>query len=341
MKRLIPSFNTRSGRLGLSLLAGLALSLSSCAKREIPASDVLATVGAVQIRTADFQREVERRRAAGQPVPDKQVLLQEMVSTEALLQRAQSVGLDNDPEVRREINNLLIGKLLDRELMPQVDAISVSTEEVKADYEQHIEQYTHPAMVRLALLFEEKTPLMSEAKHSELRERMTEARRLVLATPRDGVGPAMKGFGSLAIDYSEDQASRYRGGDIGWLDAARLDSRWPRTVLEKGCALETGQVSDLIETDAGFYLVMKTDERASCTDPLSKVEASLRQSLLVQKRRDCKEAFRQESARLAGAQVNSQTLAAVEMPARVTRVAQREHSPSAALPGAQVLSHEE
>jgi parvulin-like peptidyl-prolyl isomerase len=158
------------------------------------------------------------------------------------------------------------------------------------------------------MLYVECDPRASEARRREARGRIDEARG------RASVFASQNGFGQLAIDYSEDQASRYRGGDLGWIDAASIPPRLPKTVVQTGLDLPQGQLSEIIETEKGFYLVMKTDSRGQTTTPMAKVESSLKQSLLGKKRRALEEAFRQEIARIVGVQMNHAALAAVELP---------------------------
>ena len=317
------------------------LALTSCSRKE--SSPTLATVGERKITVADFQREVERRVTARRPLPAKEALLQEMVAYEAFLQRAHRARLADDPQIQHEINNLLIAKIQERELAARVAVLSVSAAEVQAEYEQNLAKYTQPAKARLAILFQETSPTTSEAKRSELRARLDEARRKLLENPAPGGrGPAASGFGALAIEYSQDQTSRYRGGDIGWLDVpARtgmtatsqpIPSRWPREVLEAGFALEKGRVSDLIETDRGLYLVMKTDFRESVARPLAEMAATLEKSLLGKKRHEAEEAFRQETLRLAGAHINQAALASVKLSLPEAAVAQHHKSGPPGLP---------
>ena len=283
--------------------------LTSCSKQAPPS--YLAKVGSREIRADDLRGEAERRRNNRKPVPAKDALLEEMVKYAAVLERARGMGLHEDPQVRREMNNLLVGKFLERELAPRLNAVEVSADEIKAEYERNIANYQQAAKARLALLYVECEPNSSEARRQEALSRIHEARQK--AASRDG-------FGQLAIDYSEDQASRYRGGDIGWVDAASAPARLPKAVVQSGLELPQGQLSEVIETEKGFYLVMKTDSRGQTTTTLAKVESSLRISLLGKKRRAAEEAFRQEVARIVGVQVNQAALANVELPKENTKV---------------------
>ncbi len=299
-------------RVLLLLATGLALALASCSKA--PGPTVLARVGDRQITVDDFRSEVERRIKARRTLPDKETLLQEMVEYEALAQRARKSGLLEDPQVQREINNLLIGKLQDRDLATRLAALEVSERDVQAEYEKNLAKYTRPAKVRLALLFLEANSKMSEMKRREVRSRMEDARARFLENPvRETRGAVIGGFGPLAIEYSDEQTSRYRGGDLGWLDDGNYAYRWPRAVLETGYTLPKHELSEVIETEQGYYLVMKTDFRDGHTTPLAEVAAAIRQSLLVRGRQELNEAFRQESLRMAAARTDQAALKSVEM----------------------------
>jgi parvulin-like peptidyl-prolyl isomerase len=131
--------------------------------------------------------------------------------------------------------------------------------------------------------------------------------------PHGGRGAAAGGFGALSIDYSDDQASRYRGGDIGWMDPGKLSSRYPRKVMELGDALEKGKMSEVIEVEGGLYVVMKTDARDASVMSLQKVEPALRQDLLQKKRCDLEAAYRKESTQWAEVSINREALASVKL----------------------------
>jgi hypothetical protein len=59
-------------------------------------------------------------------------------------------------------------------------------------------------------------------------------------------------FRDLAAQYSEDTTSSSIGGALG-VRSALLLSHWPE-VLDALAATETGQISDIVETEAGFHI---------------------------------------------------------------------------------------
>jgi parvulin-like peptidyl-prolyl isomerase len=122
---------------------------------------------------------------------------------------------------------------------------------------------------------------------AEIAARAGEAHQQALALPA-----AEKGFGQVAADFSEDQATRYRGGDAGWFTGDFLVERWPKEVLAAGLALaNVGDVSEIIHAADGFYFVKKMDARPSVVAPLAQVQGGIERRLLVAKREQMEKEF--------------------------------------------------
>jgi peptidyl-prolyl cis-trans isomerase C len=326
--------------VGGSLLIVAASCLVSCQKPdETAAVLVLAEVGDRSITATDMKAEADRRIKARQAVPEKSALLSEMVNHAAMLQRARAAGLEQDPEVRRRLETVLLAELIERELTPRMEAVGVSPEEIKAEYDRELGRYTHPEQARFALLHLEVGEKASEAKRAEQRTRMEEARRKALEQPADtGRTRGVRAFGSLSVEYSDDPLTRYRGGDVGWLQRGQ-PVRYPTEVIEAGWALPVGTVSEIVEAPDGLYVVLKTDARPSTVTPLESVSGALRQQLLVRKRQEVEEAFRKEILAAAAPRIHTHALASVELPQTDTLVARNGAAQPPAAPGGTPVPH--
>ena len=251
--------------------------------------ELLATVGPRQIRTGDFVREISRRGGSRQELLDRPALLHEMIVREALLVRARAAGLEEDPDFIRERQSLLIGCLRRRELEPRLANVAVSDLDIQADYERDQAPFSQPARRRLAILFVATNPQMAPEARARCQARIDEARRKVLAQAETA---AAKGFGALAVEYSEDQTTRYKGGDLGWVEDGRDLGGYGPEVVKAGFALaKVGDVSDIIATDRGLYLVRLADQRPPQTSPLEDVRERIRHLLLRDKQRQLEKAF--------------------------------------------------
>jgi peptidyl-prolyl cis-trans isomerase C len=301
--------------------------LNGCSPKR--AGEVLARVGDTVITTEDFKQEVQWRVAHNAALPEKGALLDEMVSRELALQKAKALGLEKSFDVQRTYQEMLVGELKDRELMPKVEAATVSSQEIQEAYTRDIAKYTNPAKSRLALIYIKINSKMTAEQKATAEARMTEA-----ANRAKGLTDASHGFGSVAMDFSEDQASRYRGGDVGWVDEGEPVYRWPKEVVAAGLGLEVvGEISPTIRTSNGLYLVMKTDVRDKAVMPLAKVSASIQRRLIVEKKQQIEQSFATNLR--AATPVHTDPVALLQVDYPTTKVAQVEEKLPPALPRSQ------
>lgn len=300
---------------------------------------VLAKAGDEVITADDFQQEVQRRIARNLVVPEKAVLLEEMLVRLAAVARAKQLKLHEDAATRHEMDNVLIAKLRAQELEAKINALVVSDDELKAAFDAAAGSLARPAKVRLALLHLQSDGKMSEATRAELRARMEDGLKKTAEHPAEGGrGAAATGFGAVAVEYSDDQSSRYRGGDIGWLDEGNYSYRWPRPVLEAGYALEKGASSGIIETDTGLFVVMKTDLRDGSAASFEEAKGALRRDLLAKARAAIEADFLAVNRQLTGAEIRADVLATITLPATTAPPAPAAGITPPALPGMNPIS---
>ncbi len=251
-----------------------------------PDPELLARIGSREIRLPEF-RDAMARRAVGDDPGAREALLEELIRSASLVEKARQLGLDQDPGLRRSWENMLVAKLRETGLEPLMTKAAPTPDQIKARYETNQAAYSEPAMRRGAMLFLEVPAKASAEQKARTRARLEEARAKALSLTN---GRAIPGFGALAVEYSEDQPTRYRGGDIGWVRAGRGDSRFDPAVLEALFGLQDpGTVSGVIDTPRGLYLVRLAEVRPARVKALPEVRPSLEHALLVENRRRIEE----------------------------------------------------
>jgi hypothetical protein len=264
------------GLLAVLLLAG-------CGKKEsAPDANVLAQGEGWFVRADDFRHWWSTRPGPTDSPQARTEALDRLVERATLAAAARKAGLERDPETLAQIESLLIARLQEVRLAPQLAAVKVSDEEVRARYDAQRESaFTQPATVRVALLWfntRGQQPLVDR-----YRPRLEQIRAEVIAGGDQF--PAAAGFGPLAVGNTEHRASRLNGGDLGWLDVSPGSDPWRKTVLDLASTLKNpGDLSEITAGSDGLFLVRLVERRAAAVKPFESVSAEIRRSLVDQQR---------------------------------------------------------
>ncbi|UCF68219.1 MAG: peptidyl-prolyl cis-trans isomerase [Acidobacteriota bacterium] len=251
----------------------------------------VAVVDGEPITAAELRHEMKLRcRAAHETCATSRAwtdLLNEMVAFELLLAHARRAGTDRDPEVRRTIERLIVGRFKQDRIERRLEAVSVSDEEIEDYYDAHRDAFTIPERRRVAMIAIDLPAGASEQRLGELRERAEQARAAALE-----LGEEIPGFGSLARQVSDDPVSRHLGGDVGWIARGQDSYRWPQSVVEAMFALaDAGEISPLVETERAFCLLRLIEREPATLQPLEPLRANIRHRLLQEKKRHIERDF--------------------------------------------------
>jgi len=123
---------------------------------------------------------------------------------------------------------------------------SFPEEELRAFYDARHDLFTQPNRFRVSHLLlaahEETAPEVVEAKAKAIEE-------LALRLSRGGP------LSALAAEVSEDEASKPRGGDLGFFSAARISPEF----FAEAEKLKVGQTSKPFQSHMGFHIVQLTE----------------------------------------------------------------------------------
>lgn len=270
-------------RKSIGWFCTVGLVIAGCHRTPPDDPSLLATIGTREVRVADFQEWLQRQPNRS-PVPPKETLFNEFLDHVALVEHCKSLGLEKDPTVRKSYENLLISRLRATQLEPQLTNSMPSRAQIEEHYQTNLVAFTEPAKRHGAVLFLEVPGKASDERRSQIRKRVEEGRAKALELVRQN--PNTRGFGAIAIEYSEDQPTRYRGGDFGWIeDGKRGHSAYDPAVMDALFALEKpGDISPVLESPRGYAVVRLLELREKQAKPLASVEAIIQHKLLMTNR---------------------------------------------------------
>jgi peptidyl-prolyl cis-trans isomerase SurA len=315
----VPAPSARRFRALRACLPPLVLSLAACGwlRPAPPPSGVLALVNGRPVTESELDRLYASQTAgAAVPLPPEQslqlrlTLLNQLIDRHILLQYAAQLGITANPAqvarqvavdlarqppppaaaLRRQVaDNLVIDQLMQREVDRKV---KVTDAQIAAFYRQNQASFhfperqfhvleivvtPHPGAVTNLAEDKAATPAAARKKIAMLRQR--------LAHGAD--------FATLAEEYSEDPATASSGGDLGLISQSVLMSQTQARLRDAILALRPGQISPVIQTPQGYYLLKLVGIVPAGLRPLSdpQVRQSIRDLLVSSRRQVLQTAF--------------------------------------------------
>jgi len=140
-------------------------------------------------------------------------------------------------------NDLIKMRIMQREIRPRV---SVTNDEIGAFYQEHRDEYEGKLRVRLLMI---ALPVPNNSSPAVKEEQRIKA-QTVLQRIRAG-----EPFEALANEFATGPART--GGDIGYVEKGSMSP----AIEEVAFGLKPGEISDVIETPQGFYIIRALDRR--------------------------------------------------------------------------------
>ena len=268
---------------------------------KLTATDI-ARVGQVVISGPAFEQEWQRRTG----VRTREELLQELIRFESILARARAAGVDRDPEMVAAFNRLVGGKFQEDQLRHRgLDSTALSGEEIEVWYQSHLHRFTTPKQLRAAVIHCKASAKASAEKREELRQQAEALWNQARKTNEAG-------FRQLALRHSDDQATRYAGGNTGWFTPGQNDSSLESEVMRAASALaRPGDFAPLVETAQGFYIVKLVDARPESRRPLEQVRDGIEYQLRAEKAERLRQDFIREMQAGLPIEINRAALDAI------------------------------
>lgn len=267
----------------ICVLAAVAAMGLSCSKKTGATVDFrhnragtgtpVATFGGDSITAEELQdRFLEMSpyaRARYQTVEQRREYVDNLSRSEVLVQEALRRGLQNDPDVIEVAKKVMVQKLIQQDA--EAKAGPVSDAELAEYYEKHKTDYVKPENVRLTDVFlaaPASDAAARKAKKAQAQGLLDKAKAL---PPRD-----FAAFGKLARENSEDPATKPLDGDMRYLTLEDIGARFAPEVATAAAALkESGELSPLVETEKGFYLLKLQGRQAALNLTIDQVKPQL------------------------------------------------------------------
>ena len=247
-----------------------------------PSKQIVAKVNGFTLTLKEFEEQImsmppQLQIALLQNPQLKEQLLQRWVELTLMAMAARDAGLENDPKVKKRIQELS-NAVLAREFIQRnlENKVTVTDEEIKKYYQEHKDEFKAEESVKARHILI-RVPEGADAKAWKDAEKKAEMIRQKLLKGED--------FAKLAKEYSEDPGSKNRGGDLGYFSKGRMIPEFEKAAF----SLKKGEISRPVKTSFGYHIIKVEDKKAAGQLKLDEVKDEIRKRLIQEKERKLQE----------------------------------------------------
>ena len=236
----------------------------------------LLSVGSITVNQTDLDYQLKESHGGRINDETRREALGELASRAQHVQAALDADLQHDPMVRAEIARVLVNRLKETRLTPQLKAAAgaAPTEaRLREIYAAEESRFRSNEKRQVAVLW--LNPNGNPEREKQYVEKLTTARDW-FSQNGDLKDHPDQGFSTLGVDYSEHQASRYKSGIVGWMESAGGMDAWTKAVAEIVFSLpEPGAVSAVVARPEGVFLVRYMAAQPAVLRPFEAVSEEL------------------------------------------------------------------
>ena len=238
---------------------------------------VIAKVGGTEIVYGDLNKLIKMMPPSYQAMfsSSEQInnLLQRQIDNTLFAQEARRLKIDKDPDVQYKIEEFTKGILTQALLEQSVNKnIAVTDQEIKAYYETNKSEFAVPERVKASHIL---IAVPADASESVKKEKKASADE-ICARIKKG-----EDFSELAKQYSDDAATKNRGGVIGFFSKGSKEAAFE----EAAAKLKKDEVSSPVLTSKGYEIIKVLETKAAETKSLEESRSRI-SSKLEQKKRN-------------------------------------------------------
>lgn len=265
--------------LVIFIAASAALAAGPAESPETKETAVLARIGNKVFTEKDLDAQiqglpVEYRNILQNPVHRKS-FMERIVQMEAFSLAARDEKMDEAEEVKKKLDDAAKG-ILSQAYLQKVCPTPPDPppEEIEAFYKTHEGMFRKGDAVRARHILIQVPEGAGEDAVNQALEKAKTVRKQV---------DSGESFWKLARDFSDDPATKYKGGDLGYFTPERME----KPFSDAAFSMKKGETSDPVRTIHGFHIIQVEDRRPGETQELSAAAPRIRAMMIQEKQREC------------------------------------------------------
>ncbi len=256
-----------------------ALAAGPAQSQEANEASVLARIGDRVFTEKDLDAQikglpVEYRNILQDPVHRKS-FMERIVQMEAFSLAARDEKMDEAEEVKKKLDDAAKG-ILSQAYLQKVCPTppEPAQEEIEAFYKTHEGMFKKGDAVWARHILIQVPEDAGEDAVNQALEKAKTVRKQVASG---------ESFWKLAREFSDDLATKFKGGDLGYFTRERMG----KPFSDAAFSMKKGETSDPIRSVHGFHIIQVEDRRPGETQELSAAAPRIRAMMIQEKQREC------------------------------------------------------
>ncbi len=266
------------------LAVGLCAAAIACSpqKGSKKSGPVVAKGKGITITADDFKARLDEQspfiRARYSSLDRKKEFLDNLIRFEVLAREAENQKLDKDPEVQATLKKIMVQKLVQRNFMDTGGTADVPDADVQKYFDDHKDEYNRPRRVRVAAV------IWAAPQGSPDRAKKLAIARKALAKAKAEEKTNALAFAKIVSEYSEDATTKALQGDLQFKSEDELAKAYSKEVAAAAFKLKPGEISPVVESAQGLFLLKYTGEQPEMIRTLDQVKAQIANKLHREKK---------------------------------------------------------
>ena len=255
--------------------------------------EVVASYKGRQITSTDLVNELERLPAPSrvyltQPERRRQ-FVENMIMTDLLFREGEQLGIENDPEIERQVADLRKRLVVQRVMRKYQTPPTITDEEVRAYYDANPDLYSTTQVAASHILVKDEET--AKQIYAELQQHPDR-------------------FAEIAKEKSTDTGSAKKGGELGLFGQGRMVPEFDKVAF----SLQPGQISPPVKTRYGYHIIKVTERKEGERKPFDQVKEQIRTTLRNQRLQTQVDGHFAELKKDADVKIDDAALARVAIP---------------------------
>ena len=229
--------------------------------------DIAAKVNGEIITKEDFKEKLESlnfvtKDNKTEEQKTKKEALETLIIDRLVEQKAKKLDVNQDEEWKQKQEKYTLEYLLDLMFRKDIiEKVQVQDSEITAFYDENQEElFTKPEQFKVShILIEIKTDTLQKGNSKKAKQAEIKANKEAQEKIESIYQRAKKGedFAALARQYSDEEGSKEKGGELGFLPKGRMLKEFE----EQLTTLQPNEVSKPFKTKFGYHILKYTDKK--------------------------------------------------------------------------------